>query len=90
MRHSPLHVTYELRKTGRKYTHIVFFFSLKKVVDVTATQSKTLRDPDTPDFFTGMTDKEATALANQLAADADFGSQVCLCWREFASIFTTD
>lgn len=69
--HSPLHVTYELRKTGRKYTHIIFFFSLKKVMDVTATQ----RDPDTPDFFTGMTDKEATALANQLAADADFGSR---------------
>ena len=72
---SPLHVTYELRKTGRKYTHIVFFFSLKKVVDVTASQSKTLRDPDTPDFFTGMTDKQATALANQLAADPDFGSR---------------
>ena len=28
--HSPLHVTYELRKTGRKYTHIIFFFSLKR------------------------------------------------------------
>jgi plasmid replication initiation protein len=72
--HSPLQVSYELRKTGRKYTHIIFFFSLKNVVKVAVTQPKATRGLDTPDFF-GMTDKQVTVLANQLAADADFGSR---------------
>lgn len=70
--HSPLQVGYELKKTGRKYTHIIFFFGPKKVIDVGASKTK---NSDIPDFFTGMTDKQATTLANQLAADADFGSR---------------
>ena len=60
---SPLEVSYELRKTGRKYTHVIFSFSLKKIIDVVPEQPK------------AMTEKRASILAHQLAIDPDFGSR---------------
>lgn len=60
---SPLEVSYELRKTGRKYTHVIFSFDLKKIIDVVPEQPK------------AMTEKRASILAHQLAIDPDFGSR---------------
>lgn len=71
--HSPLQVSYEVSKTGRKVSHITFSFKGKKIKDITPkNEEKHKRDKDTPDLFTGLTDKQAAFFASKLANDSEF------------------
>lgn len=63
-----LQVSYEQHKRGR----IIIGFSFKVREKPKTKQVTESRDPD---IFTGITDKQATSFANQLAADPDFGSR---------------
>lgn len=53
-------LSYTLKKTGRKFTHVEFKFKEKKTEKQIkqAKQLSPVRDPDTVDMFTGKTDKE--------------------------------
>lgn len=55
-------VSYELKKTGRKYTHLELKFKPKQVK-----LEGDKRDPDTVDMFTGATDKELSSVPNPLS-----------------------
>lgn len=51
---SPYHVTYEMTKTGRKFTHLELKFKEKNVA-----KKVEARDPNTIDWVSGYTDNEA-------------------------------
>ena len=58
--HSPLHVTYEQKKTGRKVTHIVFFFKEKA-------KAISRQNTDIPKEFYKLTDAQVNMFGNQLS-----------------------
>lgn len=74
-------VTYKQYKTGRKISGFEFFFKPKKLKQTKLDDNK--RDPDTPDMFTGATDRElkplntqtADMFGNLLGYDDGFGSK---------------
>jgi len=59
-------VSYELLKTGRKFTHLELKFKLKVKPQKTQATNKS-RDPNTPDFFIKMTDKQRHKFAQKLS-----------------------
>lgn len=61
-------VTYELLKTGRKFTHLELKFKPKKV-DKAINKVDPKRYPDTPDFFVKMTDAQRNKFGSKLAYD---------------------
>lgn len=72
---TPLEVSYELKKTGKRITHIALKFKDKKTKAITPkNEENQKRDKDTPDLFTGLTDKQAAFFASKLANDPDFQS----------------
>jgi plasmid replication initiation protein len=72
---TPLEVSYELKKSGKRITHITLKFKDKKIKDITSkNEEKQKRDKDTPDLFTGLTDKQAAFFASKLANDPAFQS----------------
>ena len=80
--YSPLKVTYEQKKTGRKVTHIKFTIKQKQ-------KPKTLdpkRDPNTPDFFIKMTDAQRHLFANKMSEMPEMGkySQGTESYQQFA------
>lgn len=58
--HSPLHVTYEQKKTGRKVTHIVFSFKEKA-------KNISRQNTDIPKEFYKLTDAQVNMFGNQLS-----------------------
>lgn len=60
-----MQVTYELRKTGRKFTHIELRFKPKKENKAISTVSN--RDPNTVDLIAKMTDKQRFSFAKKLS-----------------------
>lgn len=77
---SPFNVNYELTKTGRKFTHLTLKF---KQINKVNSLKDIIRDPDTVDMFTGVTDKElkplnantADMFGNILGYDTSFGGK---------------
>lgn len=55
--HSPIHVTYEQKKTGRKITHILFSFKQKEIKELDQSKSTFLK----------MSDAQINMFGNQLA-----------------------
>ena len=80
---TPYKVSYELIKSGRKFTHLELKFKLKaeakKRID-----SK--RDPNTPDFFIKMTDAQRHLFANKMSEMPEMGkySQGTESYQQFA------
>lgn len=72
--HSPMQVSYELRKTGRKISHIIFNFNEKKENKIKDIKQNKDRDKDTPDLFVGLTDKQASFFASKIANDTEYQS----------------
>ena len=72
---SPFNVTYNMTKTGRKFTHLVLKFKPKKSAKTT---KDTLRDPDTVDMFTvdGLNDKQLGRIARNPSFIADYNHLV--------------
>jgi plasmid replication initiation protein len=72
---SPFNVTYEMTKTGRKFTHLVLKFKPKKNINTTR---DILRDPDTVDMFTieGLNDKQLGRIARNKQFIADYNHLV--------------
>mgnify|MGYP001013529264 len=64
-KNTPMQVTYELRKTGRKFTHIELRFKPKKENKAISTVSN--RDPNTVDLIAKMTDKQRFSFAKKLS-----------------------
>src|SRR5690606_4055811 len=58
--YSPLRVTYEQKKTGRKVTHILFSFKEK-------TKSLSHQNPDIPKDFYKLTDAQINMFGSQLS-----------------------
>jgi len=73
---SPFNVTYEMTKTGRKFTHLVLKFKPKKKNTITA--KDVFRDPDTVDMFTvdGLNDKQLGRIARNPAFMAEYNHLV--------------
>ena len=73
---SPFNVTYEMTKTGRKFTHLVLKFKPKKKNAITA--KDVFRDPDTVDMFTvdGLNDKQLGRIARNPAFIAEYNHLV--------------
>ena len=73
---SPFNVTYEMTKTGRKFTHLVLKFKPKK--KNTITTKDVFRDPDTVDMFTvdGLNDKQLGRIARNPAFMAEYNHLV--------------
>ena len=73
---SPFNVTYEMTKTGRKFTHLVLKFKPKKKNTITA--KDVFRDPDTVDMFTvdGLNDKQLGRIARNPAFIAEYNHLV--------------
>ena len=73
---SPFNVTYEMTKTGRKFTHLVLKFKPKKKDAITA--KDVFRDPDTVDMFTvdGLNDKQLGRIARNPAFIAEYNHLV--------------
>lgn len=73
---SPFNVTYEMTKTGRKFTHLVLKFKPKKKNAITA--KDVFRDPDTVDMFTvdGLNDKQLGRIARNPAFMAEYNHLV--------------
>ena len=73
---SPFNVTYEMTKTGRKFTHLVLKFKLKE--KNTITTKDVFRDPDTVDMFTvdGLNDKQLGRIARNPAFMAEYNHLV--------------
>ena len=64
--HTDITVEYEQHKAGRTITGFSFTFKQKAKPMVEAVKAET-RDPDTPDLFSGMTEKQITTFAAKLA-----------------------
>lgn len=62
---SPYSVKYELIKTGRKFTHLELKFKPKK--ESKPTVKNPVRDPNTPDLFIKLTDKQRHKFAQKLS-----------------------
>ena len=73
---SPFNVTYEMTKTGRKFTHLVLKFKPKKKNTIIA--KDVFRDPDTVDMFTvdGLNDKQLGRIARNPAFIAEYNHLV--------------
>ena len=73
---SPFNVTYEMTKTGRKFTHLVLKFKPKKKNVITT--KDVFRDPDTVDMFTvdGLNDKQLGRIARNPAFMAEYNHLV--------------
>ena len=73
---SPFNVTYDMTKTGRKFTHLVLKFKPKKKDAITA--KDVFRDPDTVDMFTvdGLNDKQLGRIARNPAFIAEYNHLV--------------
>ena len=73
---SPFNVTYEMTKTGRKFTHLVLKFKPKK--KNTIITKDVFRDPDTVDMFTvdGLNDKQLGRIARNPAFMAEYNHLV--------------
>ena len=62
---SPYQVKHELIKTGRKFTHLELKFKPKK--ESKPTVKNPIRDPNTPDLFIKLTDKQRHKFAQKLS-----------------------
>ena len=73
---SPFNVTYEMTKTGRKFTHLMLKFKPKK--KNTVITKDVFRDPDTVDMFTvdGLNDKQLGRIARNPAFMAEYNHLV--------------
>lgn len=71
--HTDISVKYEQHKEGRTIEAFSFAFKVKKDNKKAVGNSK--RDPDTPDLFTKMTDKQIDTFGAKLAGDTAFGSR---------------
>ena len=73
---SPFNVTYEMTKTGRKFTHLVLKFKPKE--KNTITTKDVFRDPDTVDMFTidGLNDKQLGRIARNPVFMAEYNHLV--------------
>jgi plasmid replication initiation protein len=60
---TPYKVSYELIKSGRKFTHLELKFKLK----AEPKKVTSLRDQNTPDFFIDMTDSQRHLFANKMS-----------------------
>ena len=72
-KHTDITAKYEQKKQGRKIVGFEFSYKFK-----TKTQEKdisSIRDPDTPDMFYQLTDKQVSFFGAKLANDATFGSR---------------
>lgn len=73
---SPFIVTYEMTKTGRKFTHLMLKFKPKKAN--ISTIKDTIRDPNNGDMFTieGLSDKQLGRIARNKQFIADYNHLV--------------
>ena len=74
---SPYSVKYELKKTGRKYTHLELKFS-PKAKGKKVSKDKNERDENTSDMFIidGLTDKQLARLVHSKKFIADYGHMI--------------
>ena len=67
---TPYKVSYELLKSGRKFTHLELKFKLK----AEPKKVTSLRDQNTPDFFIDMTDSQRHLFANKMSEMPEMSS----------------
>ena len=67
---TPYKVSYELIKSGRKFTHLELKFKLK----AEPKKVTSLRDQNTPDFFIDMTDSQRHLFANKMSEMPEMSS----------------
>lgn len=79
--HTDITVTYDHHKNGRNIVGFSFQFK-QRFTDKKASQ----KDADTPDMFTGLTDKQILFFANKLAYDDIFASQNAQVGEEYTDL----
>lgn len=82
--YTDIEATYEQYKNGRVISGIVFSFKEKESKIKMLEKQK--RDANTPDFFTGLTEKQILFFANKLAYDNEFSSKHAEVGEEYSDL----
>ena len=81
--HTDIILKYEQHKLGRTITGFSFSFKQKNPHQV---RSGSLRDKNTIDMFTGLTEKQITFFAHKLAHDNSFASRYAEVGEEYSDL----